>query len=64
MKKSVNTDDAISLFRKYEMHDKEELFHYRRVSKVNIYDLDGFEDYFYGYKIGRASCRERVSIRV
>lgn len=51
VKKSVNTDDAISLFRKYEMHDKEELFHYRRVSKVNIYDLDGFEDYFYGYMV-------------
>ena len=24
-------------------------FSYRRVSKANIYNLDGFEDYYYGY---------------
>lgn len=48
-KKSIGTDDAIALFHKYKMYDKEELFKYRRVSKANIYNLDGFEDYFYGY---------------
>jgi uridine kinase len=31
------------------MFDKEKLFRYRRVSKANIYNLDGFEDYYYGY---------------
>ena len=31
------------------MKDKKKLFEYRRVSKVNIYNLDGFEDYYYGY---------------
>ena len=31
------------------MKDKKKLFEYRRVSKVNIYNLDGFEDYNYGY---------------
>ena len=31
------------------MMDKKKLFEYRRVSKVNIYTLDGFEDYYYGY---------------
>ena len=30
------------------MYDKSKLFHYRRVSRVNVYDLDGFEDYYYG----------------
>ena len=35
-KKSVNTDDAIATFARYGMHDKEKLFAYRRVSKVNI----------------------------
>lgn len=48
-KKSIDTDDAISLFEKYRMFDKQKLFRYRRVSKANIYNLDGFEDYFYGY---------------
>mgnify|MGYP005794011467 CR=1 FL=1 len=50
-KRSVHTDDAIALFRKYGMADKEKLFHYRRVSRVNLYSLDGFEDYFYGYMV-------------
>lgn len=49
MKRSIGTDDAIELFRFYRMYDKEKLFRYRRVSKANIYNLDGFEDYYYGY---------------
>lgn len=49
MKRSIGTDDAIELFRHYRMYDKEKLFKYRRVSKANIYSLDGFEDYYYGY---------------
>lgn len=49
VKRSVGTDDAIELFRQYGMYDKEKLFRYRRVSKANIYSLDGFEDYYYGY---------------
>lgn len=48
-KRSIDTEDAISIFEDYGMHDKKELFEYRRVSKVNIYTLDGFEDYYYGY---------------
>ncbi|MBH1940343.1 nucleoside kinase [Mobilitalea sibirica] len=49
IKRSIGTDDAMELFRLYRMHDKEKLFRYRRVSKANIYNLDGFEDYYYGY---------------
>lgn len=49
LKRSIGTDDAIELFRRYRMFDKEKLFKYRRVSKANIYNLDGFEDYYYGY---------------
>ena len=48
-KRSVHTDEAIALFHKHGMHDKERLFAYRRVSKVNIYSMNEFEDYFYGY---------------
>lgn len=48
-KRSMNTEDAVKLFHKYKMYDKEKLFRYRRVSRVNIYELDGFEDYHYGY---------------
>ncbi len=50
-KRSVNTDEAIELFRRHRMHDKERLFCYRRVSRVNIYSIGGFEDYYYGYML-------------
>lgn len=48
-KRSMNTDKAIELFKKHGMDDKVKLFKYRRVSRVNIYELNGFEDYNYGY---------------
>lgn len=51
MKRSINTDDAIELFHKHRMYDKERLFRYRRVSRVNIYSIGGFEDYYYGYMV-------------
>ena len=33
------------------MYDKEKLFRYRRASRVNLYELDGYRDYFYGYMV-------------
>ena len=53
-KKSVHTDDAIAMFGEHGMHDKERLFHYRRVSRVNIYSMNEFEDYYYGYMVPSA----------
>lgn len=50
-KRSIHTDDAIALFQGHRMYDKERLFRYRRVSRVNIYSLNEFEDYYYGYMV-------------
>lgn len=50
-KYSISTDAAIEQFAKTGMSDKERLFRFRRASKVNIYSLDGFEDYYYGYMV-------------
>lgn len=50
-KRSVNTDEAVELFHKSRMYDKARLFRYRRVSRVNLYSLNGFEDYYYGYMV-------------
>ena len=50
-KRTVHTDEAIALFKQHGMHDKERLFEYRRVSKVNIYSMNEFEDYYYGYMV-------------
>lgn len=55
MKRSVNTDEAVELFHRHGMYDKERLFRYRRSSRVNIYSLGGFEDYFYGYMVQNTS---------
>ena len=33
------------------MYDKERLFRFRRSSRVNIYRINKFEDYFYGYMV-------------
>ena len=49
LKSSVSTDEAIARFAKQGMLDKEKLFKFRRVSKANLYSLNGYEDYFYGY---------------
>ncbi len=48
-KRSITTAEACEMFRRHKMYDKEKLFRFRRVSKTNIYNLGGFEDYFYGY---------------
>ena len=50
-KKMVRTDEAIESFRRHGMHDKVHLFRFRRSSWVHMYELAGFEDYFYGYMV-------------
>lgn len=48
-KESIPTAKAIKKFERYGMKDKVHLLKYRRSSAVNIYRIEGFEDYFYGY---------------
>ncbi|MDE7171641.1 MAG: nucleoside kinase [Oscillospiraceae bacterium] len=50
-KKSINTDDAIELFRREGLFHKAQLLSFRVNSHVNVYSLDGFVDYFYGYMV-------------
>ena len=50
-KESINTYDAVALFHDLGMTDKEKLFRYRRSSRVNIYELDHYMDYFYGFMV-------------
>ena len=44
-------DDAIKLFDEHGMKDKVKLFRYRRSSNVNVYEIDGYYDYYYGYML-------------
>ncbi len=48
IKTSMPIEDATVLFEKQKMYDKKSLFKYRGSSSVNVYDLDGYFDYFYG----------------
>lgn len=54
MKRSYPLDDAMELFKEHGMKDKEKLFRYRRSSFVNIYEIDGYYDYYYGYMLPNA----------
>ncbi|MFI3212069.1 MAG: nucleoside kinase [Eubacteriales bacterium] len=51
MKKAYHIDDAVEIFRKQGMLDKINLFRYRHSSYVNLYEMDGLFDYFYGYML-------------
>lgn len=47
-KLSMNTSEAMKLFDRVRMYDKVKLIHYRRSSRVNVYKLGNFYDYYYG----------------
>lgn len=51
VKRNVNTVEARGVFAAAGMADKEKLLRYRRASRVNIYSLEDFEDYFYGFMV-------------
>ncbi len=54
MKQSYPLEDALQLFRENGMEDKVSLFHYRMSSSVNIYEIEGYYDYYYGFMLPNA----------
>lgn len=50
-KRSLDTDQAAKYFDRIGFKGKKELFQFRRESKMNIYSLDGYDNYFYGYMV-------------
>ena len=51
IKKSMPLDDANIIFERQKMTDKVKLFRYRGSSTVNVYNLDGYYDYYYGFML-------------
>ncbi len=49
VKTKIPTLEAVELFRRHGMADKERLFHYRRATTTNVYRLGNYCDYYYGY---------------
>ena len=50
-KSKIPLEDALTLFRKEGMEDKVRVLKYRKDKFLNIYELDGMKDYFYGYMV-------------
>lgn len=51
VKKSYPIAEAVKLFEKQGMTDKVNLFRYRQSSSVNVYSIDDYSDYYYGYMV-------------
>lgn len=50
-KKTYSIDAAREIFKKQKMEDKGKLFRYKRSSFANVYCLDGYYDYYYGFML-------------
>ncbi|MCR5097814.1 MAG: nucleoside kinase [Lachnospiraceae bacterium] len=50
-KSTMKTYEAMGHFEKEGMPDKKRLLRYRSSSNINIYELDGCYDYFYGFMV-------------
>lgn len=54
-KLSMSTDKAARLFAGQHMSDKQQLMRYRMGSRINLYRMGSYTDYFYGYMVPDAS---------
>lgn len=64
VKRCINTDEAIELFKERGMLDKVKLFKYRRATKSNIYEMDGYIDYCYGHMLPSAGYVKHFDVEV
>ena len=53
---SVPTREAVAMFHERGMEDKVQLLRYRMSSRTNLYEIDGYSDYFYGYMAHSTGC--------
>lgn len=53
-KRSYPKEEAMKLFKELGMDDKLKLFRFRGSSSINVYCMDDFYDYYYGYMLPRA----------
>ena len=51
IKKTMQTADAEEYFSRHDLPLKAELLKYRRVSNINVYNIEDHMDYFYGYML-------------
>lgn len=63
-KSAVTTSKAIRIFEEQGMTDKVRLLNFRSVSNTNIYELDGFFDYYYGYMVPSTGCLDTFELHL
>ena len=63
-KTSLSTEDAVELFRSRGMLDKAQLLSFRISSRVNVYSLEDFSDYFYGYMVPDTSYLKWFALQI
>lgn len=53
---SLPVEEAIRICENWGMYDKVNLLKYRRTANVNLYSIEDFYDYFYGYMASSTDC--------
>ncbi|MBN2221667.1 MAG: nucleoside kinase, partial [Vallitaleaceae bacterium] len=61
-KMTVTTNKAIRIFKEQGMDDKVQLLNYRSVSNTNLYELEGFYDYYFGYMVPNTACLKNFDL--
>lgn len=64
LKATRHAREAMTFFREAGMTEKEKVFRYRRSSFVNLYSLDGFADYYYGYMVPSTGYLREFDLRL
>lgn len=61
-KLTMSTRQARKYMAETNMQDKEKLFRFRRASSVNLYQLEEYMDYFYGYMVWNTDVLRRFGV--
>jgi len=61
-KSNVSLEEAVRYFEQHDRPDKSRLLRYRRSSRANLYELNGYRDYYYGYLAPSAGYCERFDL--
>lgn len=61
-KSRLRSEVAMRRFKQHRMFDKYKLFEYKLKSEISIYDIDGFEDYYYGYMAPSTGCLKHFKL--
>lgn len=62
IKSTYRSHDLMKRFEAQGRKDKVQLFQYRRASNANIYRLDDFEDYYYGFMVASTGYLKKFAL--